>query len=107
MQFFHNWTLAHKLQPFSVMSNTRVGLLIGSGVATGIALIYVAKTRSRNRTLLGRTRRQAEILKHQAAKLRAATADLIEKGLEEAERRKKGLLEAVEAGKTVYQRAAR
>lgn len=106
MQFLRSWALAPELQPFSVMSNTRVGFLIGSGVATGIAVVYAAKTRRRNRSLLARTRRQAYILKHQAEKLRDSAADLIEKGIEEAERRKKELVQAVEAGKAAYHRLA-
>jgi hypothetical protein len=103
--------MAHGLHTTPIMSNTRVGVLIGSGVATGaavicVALIYAAKTRRRNQTLLARTRKQAEILKHQASKLRDAAADFIEKGREEAERKTRGIMEAVEAGKAKYQRVA-
>jgi hypothetical protein len=74
------------------MSNTRVGLLIGSGVATMGALIYAARRRNRNRSLLVRSRKQADILKRQAAKLGEAAAD--------------GLAEAVSAGKAAYHRVA-
>jgi len=71
--------------------------LIGSGVAlTGVALIYAARMRSRNRSLLARTRKQAGILadqaRHQAAKLGDAAAG--------------GLADAFEAGKAAYQRVA-
>jgi hypothetical protein len=75
------------------MSNTTVRLLIGSGVAmTGAVLVYAARTRSRNRSLLVRTRKQADILKRQAAKLGEAAAD--------------GLTDALVAGKAAYRQAA-
>jgi hypothetical protein len=75
------------------MSNTKIRLLIGSGVAmTGALLLYAARARSRNRSLLARTRKQADILKRQAAKLGEAAAD--------------GLADAVEAGKAAYHRVA-
>ena len=73
------------------MSNTTVRCLIGSSVAiTGALLIYAARTRSRNRSLLARTRKQADVLKRQAAKLGEAAAE--------------GLTDALDAGKAVYQR---
>ena len=75
------------------MNNTRVGLLVGTGVAvTGAVLIYAARTRSRNRSLVARARKQADILKRQAARLGEAAAD--------------GLADAVEAGKAAYQQVA-
>jgi hypothetical protein len=75
------------------MNNTRVRLLIGSGVAiTGALLICGARARSRNRSLLVRTRKQADILKRQAAKLGEAAAD--------------GLADALGAGKAAYHRVA-
>jgi hypothetical protein len=75
------------------MSNTTVRCLIGSSVAIAGALaIYAARTRSRNRSLLVRTRKQADILKRQAAKLGEAAAD--------------GLADAVVAGKAAYHRMA-
>lgn len=58
----------------------------------GALVIYSARTRARNRSLLARTRKQAEILKRQAARLGDAAAD--------------GLAEAVEAGKAAYLRMA-
>ncbi len=75
------------------MSNTTVRCLIGSSVAiTGALVIYAARTRSRNRSLLARTRKQADILKRQAAKLGEAAAE--------------GLADAVVAGKAAYHRVA-
>jgi hypothetical protein len=79
------------------MSNTKVRLLIGSSAAAvGIALIYGARIRSRNRSLLARTRKQAAMLadqaRRQAVKLGEAAAG--------------GLVEAVDASKAVYHRVA-
>ena len=79
------------------MTNMKARLLIGSGVAlTGVALVYAARMRSRNRSLLARTRKQAGILadraKREAAKLGDAAAD--------------GIADAFEAGKATYQRIA-
>jgi hypothetical protein len=79
------------------MNNTRVRLLIGSGVAvTGAVLLYAARTRSKNRSLLVRTRKQADILKRQAAKLGEAAVD----GLADV------LAAGKDAGKAVYHRVA-
>jgi hypothetical protein len=73
------------------MSNTTVRCLIGSSVAImGALVIYAARTRSRNRSLLARTRKQADVLKRQAAKLGEAAAE--------------GLTDALDAGKAAYQR---
>jgi hypothetical protein len=75
------------------MSNTTVRCLIGSSVAiTGALVLYAARRRSRNRSLLLRTRKQADILKRQAAKLGEAAVD--------------GLADAVVAGKAAYHRMA-
>ena len=59
---------------------------------TGALVIYAARIRSRNRSLLVRARKQADILKRQAAKLGEVAAD--------------GLADAVVAGKTAYHRVA-
>jgi hypothetical protein len=79
------------------MTNAKARLLMGSGVALiGGALIYAARMRSRNRSLLARTRKQAGVLadhaRHQAARLGDAAAD--------------GIADAFEAGKAAYQRVA-
>jgi hypothetical protein len=75
------------------MSNTTVRCLIGSSVAiTGALVLYAARTRSRNRSLLVRARKQADVLKRQAAKLGEVAAD--------------GLADAVVAGKAAYHRVA-
>jgi hypothetical protein len=62
----------------------------------GVVLVYTAKIRRRNRSLLARTRKQAGILaeqaKRRAEKLADAAAD--------------SLAGAVEAGKAAYQRVA-
>jgi hypothetical protein len=86
------------------MTNTRIGVLIGSGVATGIAFMY-ARGR-RNRSILARTSRQAGVLKHRASKLRDSAADFLEKSRSQAGKQKKGFIQAVEAGKAAYQRVA-
>lgn len=86
------------------MTNTRMGVLIGSGVATGIAFMY-ARSR-RNRSILARTSRQAGVLKHRASKLRDSAADFLEKSRSQAGKQKKGFIQAVEAGKAAYQRVA-
>jgi len=59
---------------------------------TGALVIYAARTRSRNRSLLVRARKQADVLKRQAAKLGEVAAD--------------GLADAVVAGKAAYHRVA-
>jgi hypothetical protein len=59
---------------------------------TGALVLYAARRRSRNRSLLLRTRKQADILKRQAAKLGEAAVD--------------GLADAVVAGKAAYHRMA-
>jgi len=59
---------------------------------TGALLVYAARTRSRNRSLLVRARKQAEIMKREAAKLGEAAAD--------------GLADALGAGKAAYRQAA-
>jgi hypothetical protein len=87
------------------MNNTRIGVLIGSGVATGIALMYTARRR-RNRSILARTSRQAVVLKHRASKLRDSAANFLEKSRSQAGKQKKGFMQAVEAGKAAYQRVA-
>jgi hypothetical protein len=75
------------------MSNTTVRCLIGSSVAiTGALVIYAARARRRNRSLLVRGRKQADVLKRQAAKLGEAAAD--------------SLADAVVAGKAAYHRVA-
>jgi hypothetical protein len=92
------------------MSNTKVGMMIGSGVVTGIATVAIvraAQTRRRNRSLLGRTRYQAMVLGRQAAKLRESMEDLIDSGRSEVNRRKKHIVKAIEAGRAAYSRVAR
>jgi hypothetical protein len=59
---------------------------------TGALVIYSVKVRSRNRSLLARTRKQADILKRQAVKLGEAATD--------------SLAGAVELGKAAYRQAA-
>jgi hypothetical protein len=91
------------------MNNTKVGVMIGSGVVTGIATVVIvraAQTRRRNRSLLGRTRQRAIILGRQAAKLRESVEDLIDTGRTEVNRKRKHLVKAIEAGKAAYSRVA-
>jgi BMFP domain-containing protein YqiC len=94
------------------MSNTKVGILVGTGAIAGVAL-YVANRRGRNRSILARTRRQAELLKDRASnlkdrasKLTESAADFMGKSRDEVERQKKGVFQAIEAGKAAYHRMA-
>jgi hypothetical protein len=62
--------------------------------------------RRRRQTFAGRALRQVTVLKNQASRLGDVAADFIEKGRQEAGRQKKNLAEAMEAGKSAYQRVA-
>jgi hypothetical protein len=94
----------------AVMSNTKLGILIGSALLVTGAVVCGITMRRRNHTLAGRARKQVTMFKHQAAKLGERASDLIEKGLHEAQRQKKNLAEAMEvgkeAGKSAYERIA-
>jgi hypothetical protein len=75
------------------MTKPTVRLLIGSAMITaGAALIYTGTMSSRNRSLLGLTRKQTRLVKRQASKIRDAAAGR--------------LLEVVDTGKAVYRQAA-
>ncbi len=91
-------------------NNSIVRISIGIGAVAGAALIYAARSRSRshrkNRSLLARSTEQARLLKHRASKLLRSAAILVDKGLDEAGRRKKGVLNAVEAGRTAWRKTA-
>lgn len=88
------------------MSNMKVGILIGSGVAAGIGLTYAVKVRRRRRTLIGRARRQAAILRRRALMLSGVAAGIIEAGRKEALRRKKLMAECVGPVRLAYQKVA-
>jgi hypothetical protein len=87
------------------MSNTTIGLLIGSGVATGAALVYAVRAHRRHRSFLARTVEHVGFIK-QGLKTCGSAVAFIEKGREELERQKKGLAEALHAGVSAYQRVA-
>lgn len=88
------------------MSNTKLGIMVGSALLVTGAIVCGITIRRRNRTLAGRARRQVTTLKNQAARLTDRASDLIGKGLHEVHRRKKNLADAVEAGKSAYERIA-
>jgi type VI protein secretion system component VasK len=88
------------------MNNTRVGILIGSGLATGLALTLAARRHRHNRSLLVRTRKQAADLRSRASKFREIATDLIGKSRQEAERQKKGFVHAIDAGRAAYHKVA-
>jgi hypothetical protein len=88
------------------MNNTRVGILIGSGLATGLAITLAARRHRHNRSLLARTRKHAGDLRSRASKIREIANDLIDKSRQEAERQKKGLANAIDAGRAAYQKVA-
>jgi hypothetical protein len=81
-----------------------IRISLGVGIVTGVALIYAARVRNRNRSLLARTTRQAHLVKDRASKVRKSATGFMEKGFDEAYRRKKGFLEAVDAGKAAWQK---
>jgi hypothetical protein len=89
-----------------MITNLRVS--IGIGVAAGAAILYAANRRRKNRSLLHRARREAKsLLKGRMARLIAdSAATWISRGREETARKRKGVLEAVEAGRAAYQRVA-
>jgi hypothetical protein len=86
------------------MSNTTAGLLLIAGAAGG-AFFYVTK-RSRQKSILSRSRRKAEILAHRASKLTGSAAGFLDKSRAEVERQTKGVVEAITAGKAAYHRVA-
>jgi hypothetical protein len=86
------------------MSKTTTGILIATGVASGA--IYYATKRSRQKSILARTRKQAGILSDKASKLSDSAASFLDKSRAEVGRQKKGLVEAIGAGKAAYQRVA-
>jgi|GEM_PF-3262336 len=87
-------------------NNSIVRISMGIGVATGVALIYRARSRRRNRSLLARTSEQARLLQHRASGFLKTAGTLVDKGLNEAQRQKKGVLDAMEAGKAAWQKTA-
>ena len=86
------------------MSNTTAGILIATGLAGGA--FYYAKKRSRQKSILARTRKQAGVFADKASKLSDSAASFLDKSRAEVERQKKGLVEAIGAGKAAYQRVA-
>jgi predicted membrane metal-binding protein len=96
-------------QSVGMITNSTIRIsTIGVGVAVGAVLIYVANERRKNRSLLRRVRKQARMLLRARVSrmIGDSAAAWIAKGREEAARQKKGLLEAVGAGKTAYQKVA-
>ena len=91
-----------------MMTNSTLRVSIGLGVAAGAALtFYIVNRQRRNRTLLARARRQANMLSGRVTQLISDSASAwIAKGREEAARQRKGVIHAMEAGKTAYQRVA-
>jgi hypothetical protein len=88
------------------MSNTSVGIMIATGAVAGV-LIYTMKRR-RNRSLLARARIHAEQFadnfRDRASKMGETAMHLMTKGRTGANRQKRGLLEAIDAGRSAYQR---
>lgn len=80
-------------------------IYLGIGIGAGFSIYFGYRARRRRNSLLARTRRQADDLARQMAGASSAAGELLEKGREEIERQKKGLLNAVEAGKKAYQRS--
>ena len=72
------------------MSNTTVGILVGTSVAAGLAA-YAVIQRNQNRSLRSRARKQALLLRQQAARLSESATDFLENSREEVERQKKGV----------------
>jgi len=75
--------------------------------AAGV-LFYTIQRRRRNRSLLARTRRQAENLagdlRGKASQISDSAADLMAQSRKVANRRTKGFLKAIEAGRAAYHR---
>ena len=88
-----------------VMSNTTVGILVGTSVAAGLAA-YAVIQRNQNRSLRSRARKQALLLRQQDARLSESATDFLENSRDEVERQQKGVFQAIEAGKAAYQRVA-
>jgi hypothetical protein len=88
------------------MSNTKLGILIGSALLVTGAVVCGVTIRRRNQTLAGRARRQITTLKNEAVRLTDRASNLIEKSLHEVHRQKKNLADVMEAGKTAYERIA-
>jgi hypothetical protein len=73
--------------------------------AAGGAFFYVKK-RSREKSILARSRRKAEILAGRASRLTDSAAYLLDKSRAEVERQTKGVVEAITAGRAAYHRVA-
>jgi shikimate 5-dehydrogenase len=81
-------------------------LFLGIGIGVGIAVYFTLRTRRQRASLLARTRNQAKDLARQVADVSSSVAaDILEKGREELDRQKKGILHAVDAGKKAYQQS--
>jgi hypothetical protein len=91
-----------------MITNSTYRVSIGLGVAGAAALtFYVVNRQRRNRTLLGRARRHANMLSGRVTQLISDSAfTWLAKTREEAARQRKGVVQALEAGKTAYQKVA-
>jgi hypothetical protein len=88
----------------ATMSHTTTGILLIAGAAGG-AFFYIRK-RSRQKSILSRSRRKVEVLVGRASKLTGSTAGFLDKSRAEVERQTKGFAEAISAGKAAYHRVA-
>lgn len=86
-------------------NNMTMPVSLGVGLGIGVAVYLAYRARRRRVRFVGRTLKQAVGLARQAVDMGCAAVQLLEKGREEIDRQKKGLVDAVEAGKAAYTRS--
>jgi hypothetical protein len=92
--------------------NTKTGMSIGAGVTAGAALLYIVNRRRKNRSLFLRTlvraRKEARaVFGSGIARLATgAVTTWITAGRKEADRKRRGVVEGIDAGRAAYQKVA-
>ena len=85
-------------------TNTSIYISVGIGL-TAAGLYWAARHHQRNRSVWMRTQRKVSGVAKDLSRAISIATYLMERGRKEAERQKKGILEAVEAGRHAYEHA--
>lgn len=81
-------------------------LLLGLGIGTVIGLLAAPRSGEKTRArIIGKVRESSDYAKDQASSLRSSASDFLEKGMQDLERRRAGVAEAIEAGRHAYRKA--
>ena len=83
-------------------NNNSLYLAIGIGVAAAAGIYVAVKVGQRKRSIWVRAYRRAEDLTSQATRWLTTATELLDKGREGAERRRKAVVKAIDAGKYAY-----